>query len=760
MSKALVVVFAALQPIYSANQIPGRQVRLKSCRSVGVRALPDVSKSKPGPLAQQADGNLRWNLGKYPYRECDGAEGGSAPALLQVRPAIAVLTYVLEPNNPLELRPWANQVQQFNATCAVVVSEVATGSVVRSLGCFAYQFSVSGERSDANMMMRDKSLKNRLQAYLRNFMYAGLEVIKTGRSVIMHNPDMVFLPDGIRQIIGFVTKIENAKYADVILKYNGARNENFNEVNWHLFYIAGNSEAALGTLQCIFDLWDNGEVVGRNRVLELAMSRGSGERKTTPSPRVCVFPKKVMEKSVHRVHSKVLTSSTASNSRKEPDLLRAVMRQSMVGSANTHCKGWDAPKCSAIDYELSFANTRTATNRNVTVGRKCSSVFDYGVIEVDARRSSFRPPKCQGIPLRGIVLVSASPIPRALLKDQILPSMESCCRVSFEPIGTARLRRVANEVLSSYSKSKATSIQKALNHSYFFVRDTGDKLLQIWKSGKVGSDNNTEGDGFLMSSNGIFLETARSMIHVLRKSSSLPVTIVVPDQIQEKLPEGWFGVSGVTTAKLEVPPDALPSLAREYGFRLHKLPMLLKAPYATTFYVDSDIFVCGPEIVQKLISITKRMTNADIFCVREGVRRVDEVNYVHGGVLAFRPKSALSRSFVRSWLRLYLVVMQSKIEKYGSIYEQPALTLVSDSMQQVLGHDAVHFFDSGMLARSHLVGGVEPYRSHLKRYGYAAELVHFNPYKEWPLVEEMVVDAGCGQFERPRVLKNDIDVLF
>ena len=80
-----------------------------------------------------------------------------------------------------------------------------------------------------------------------------------------------------------------------------------------------------------------------------------------------------------------------------------------------------------------------------------------------------------------------------------------------------------------------------------------------------------------------------------------------------------------------------------------------------------------------------------------------------------------------------------------------SLTLVADRTQQVLGPSSVHYFDSNRLARSHLRIGLEPYRQRLanRSFGYAADLVHFNPLKEWPLVQEMVVDAGCGFFPQP-----------
>jgi hypothetical protein len=228
------------------------------------------------------------------------------------------------------------------------------------------------------------------------------------------------------------------------------------------------------------------------------------------------------------------------------------------------------------------------------------------------------------------------------------------------------------------------------------------------------------------------------------------VTAVLPDDVAAAIPSEYFG-SGVSPSSLAIPEGSLPNVKSEYGFRLHKLPMLLKAPYETTFYIDSDIYTCGPTAMVDLMKEIKAEKDTDIFCIREGMRKTDKVNYVHGGLLAWRPESPLARAFLRSWLRHYLVVMRSMEGKRGSIYEQPTLTLVADKTVQVLGSQSVHFFDSDKLARSHLITGLEPYRQRLANlsFGYAAELIHFNPLKEWPLVKEMVIDAGCGKFAEP-----------
>ena len=84
----------------------------------------------------------------------------------------------------------------------------------------------------------------------------------------------------------------------------------------------------------------------------------------------------------------------------------------------------------------------------------------------------------------------------------------------------------------------------------------------------------------------------------------------------------------------------------------------------------------------------------------------------------------------------------------GSIYEQPSLTLTAKYTQSVLGEETVHFWDSSMLLRSHLQGGLSRYRQNIKENGFAAELVHVNPLKQWDLVEEFVVKPACGNFTR------------
>jgi hypothetical protein len=54
--------------------------------------------------------------------------------------------------------------------------------------------------------------------------------------------------------------------------------------------------------------------------------------------------------------------------------------------------------------------------------------------------------------------------------------------------------------------------------------------------------------------------------------------------------------------------------------------MLLKAPFDTTFYIDSDIYACCPTVIDDLIREMAAETKADVFCIREGIRRVDKVN--------------------------------------------------------------------------------------------------------------------------------------
>ena len=135
--------------------------------------------------------------------------------------------------------------------------------------------------------------------------------------------------------------------------------------------------------------------------------------------------------------------------------------------------------------------------------------------------------------------------------------------------------------------------------------------------------------------------------------------------------------------------------------------------------------------------------------MREWIRTVDKINYVHGGVLGWRAHSPLALAFMKTWLRLYIVHYQHSSRRgRGSIYEQPSLTLTAESTQSVVGKESVHFWDSEMLLRSHLRGGLTKYRRNMEEYGYAADLIHVDPLKQWDLVDEFVVNAGCGNFTR------------
>jgi hypothetical protein len=65
-----------------------------------------------------------------------------------------------------------------------------------------------------------------------------------------------------------------------------------------------------------------------------------------------------------------------------------------------------------------------------------------------------------------------------------------------------------------------------------------------------------------------------------------------------------------------------------------------------------------------------------------------------------------------------------------------------------LGDNVLFCYDENRLLRIHLAKGLDVFRNNYLEKGYAAELIHINPLKDWNLVEEFVIKTGCGNFTR------------
>lgn len=418
--------------------------------------------------------------------------------------------------------------------------------------------------------------------------------------------------------------------------------------------------------------------------------------------------------------------------------------EAISGALNTssrrQCKAWDHKKCMSIDYQLSYEN-RTVS---LTYGTPCSQEgrSHYSILEW--KSGGWTVPSCIQYVERGLVIFSKVRIPSEVLERDVLPSLLSCCSMSFDAVSSFRLRRSVMRLLDD------TPIGHDW-HTYFFVRD--ECILSISETKRKSKANSDF--GIMMCSNLRFLGTAKTAIDVISNEGDYEIDVILPDEVVDSVPQNYFEGSSVSTNTVHVPGCILQGLTSEYGFRMHKLPMLLQGQHDNNLYLDSDVYTCGPNAIRKLRTEMNEKKNASVFCMREGVRAVDRINYVHGGVLGWRAHSSLALAFMKTWLRLYIVHYQHSSRRgKGSIYEQPSLTLTADNTQSVVGKESVHFWDSDMLLRSHLHGGLQKYRNNLGEKGYAADLVHINPLKQWNLVDELVVRAGCANFTKKSLKTN------
>lgn len=427
----------------------------------------------------------------------------------------------------------------------------------------------------------------------------------------------------------------------------------------------------------------------------------------------------------------------------DTDVLVETISDALRDSANVHCKAWDHKKCKAVDYVYSFKN-RSST---LTFGAPCTQKgrSHYSILEW--KQGLWTVPSCIQNLERGLVIFSRTRISPNTLDTEILPRLISCCSLSFDAISSYRLHRTIARIHSVKNMDDV--------YLYFFVRD--ECIISLTKS-KMRTTRNSD-FGIMMCSNSRFLGTAKSAIDVVRKEAEYEIDMILPDDILNRVPTNYFGSSLILTKTVDVPNCILPSLESEYGFRMHKLPMLLQGQHENNLYLDSDVYVCGSRTIENLRQEMNDRKNATVFCIQEGIRAVDKVNYVHGGILGWRLQSPLALAFLKTWLRLYLVHYQHhQITRRGrgSIYEQPSLTLTAKYTQSVVGAETIHFWDSSMLLRSHLQGGLSRYRQNLKEKGYAANLVHVNPLKQWNLVEEFVVEPGCGNFTRNSLARSQL----
>ena len=381
----------------------------------------------------------------------------------------------------------------------------------------------------------------------------------------------------------------------------------------------------------------------------------------------------------------------------------------------------------------------------------------------------------------------------AMLNAELVPQLGRW-GMAFDPISTSRLKGA--RFCCSYSREKKRTIccnKCCVNDGtssgaslLFFVSDSAllslDSAPSLGPRCPPGRQSDIYRDvGILMAADSRYLPVARTVLRVLRNHSELPAIVVGPDR--GRAPSyGLDWPRRVSVGPLTLPPKALPKFdyvagRSEYGFRMHKLPMLLVSPFRhLTIFLDSDVYPCSPTIMDEIVEVADNAPQADVFLMREGVRAFDGKNYVHGGILAFRG-TPLARAFVRTWLRRcaapsrlsprhctsrqaappspadlveYKTLYETSPRKknshgWSSAFEQPALTETSESFLDCLGPNSVHWLPTELLARPN-TGQLGLYRARVRAGQPAAPLVHINPLKDWEHVQELVIAPGCADF--------------
>ena len=242
--------------------------------------------------------------------------------------------------------------------------------------------------------------------------------------------------------------------------------------------------------------------------------------------------------------------------------------------------------------------------------------------------------------------------------------------MAFDPISTSRLKHASFCCKYNEKKKRMVCCNRCCVNDgtssgatiLFFVADSAllslDRGPPLGPRCPPGQRSVVYRDvGILMCADTAYLPVAREALGVLRRHTSLPAIVVGPDATQTRSPPyGLTWPPRVSVETLRLPANSVPKFdyikgRSEYGFRLHKLPMLLVTPFHhLTIFLDSDVFPCSPTIMDEIVEVARTAPQADVFLMREGVRAFDQVNYVHGGIMAFRG-TPLGRAFMRTWLR-------------------------------------------------------------------------------------------------------------
>ena len=410
------------------------------------------------------------------------------------------------------------------------------------------------------------------------------------------------------------------------------------------------------------------------------------------------------------------------------------------------------------DSQDSLSNNRVA---HIRPSGACEptpyALVDAALFKAGAARATDALLSCA--PRRGIFVgLSQMPPVRGLnpwLNARLLPRMRMQHNMSFDVVSTAALRRA-----STCDCPMPNCCSGDGGELLFFVHD--EPLLVADSRDTMIRPHTHSEHGVVMAADMRYIMGNPHTFALLAAQRYLPPVSLVTANASTARRAVHQALSAASTRrdaretaalfdvhKLQLPPGPLRSLVEapgEYGFRLHKLPALLQAPFNLSIYLDIDVSLCATSFLADLTQLAHERTAAELFVLREG-RRADGLDYVHGGVLAYR-STPLARSFLRTWLRLYLVTYKQSLDSSGrprtSIYEQPALTKVVEAAQELFP-ESIHFLPTPLLARMH-TGQVPLYLQRVASGHPGAALAHINRMKqaEKALWKQLVGNSTCG----------------
>jgi len=259
-----------------------------SCSFLGIKHIRRV-----GMTESIAVNDETWNHGQYPYSLCPKPTGAVASVKGEIQKTV-VLTVM--DTNYLEVLPaWAEHVRSIGLDCHVVGVDAKTCVVAAISSCGCFDSSAVPDKD----VRRTGWYTNRVRSVKLRFVGA-LNILKSGRSVLMHDADVLFQADGLENIARYLGAVREASSRyNFMVQDNGQRKENYDGLNWGFVWMES-STPSIATLECTLERWED-QAFGCgtrdnchsyylrsqpriNHVLELAMA--SSKRQTVSACRL------------------------------------------------------------------------------------------------------------------------------------------------------------------------------------------------------------------------------------------------------------------------------------------------------------------------------------------------------------------------------------------------------------------------------------------------------------------------------------------